>query len=228
MVGPYLRDDQRFVMAGCSDSAELKDKGLVVERRDGQVLSRVGDEFSCNQPEGDTRTWFHVKMCRHRNQLILVSSHDTDLVFVGLQCERIWRSPQRGGAGGERRVFLQTTKRKDGLSLPDFIDMGRMHECILNHPQLQAIPLGKRVSTIVSLYVLTGCDYVSFIHGISKSAFLNALYKNAAFISSTRNGLGTLADWEREKGPISATPPSRPEGRAVSPAVLAAQRIFLN
>jgi hypothetical protein len=57
-----------------------------------------------------------------------------------------------------------------------FVDVNGLTNSIEGHVDLQVVEAGKRVECIVSLFVPTGCDFVSFISGISKTNFLKNFY----------------------------------------------------
>ena len=55
------------------------------------------------------------------------------------------------------------------------------------------------IYTIQTIFVATGCDYISFFSGIGKATFLRYFYQHAEFISSGKYNLpGTLADVDIE------------------------------
>ena len=49
-------------------------------------------------------------------------------------------------------------------------------------PDLASIPVSERAQAIQTLYLCTGCDYVSFFQGMGKITFLKAFFRYAAFI----------------------------------------------
>lgn len=72
-----------------------------------------------------------------------------------------------------------------------------------NDPDLSAISQTLIPQVIQTLFVATGCDYVSFFSGIGKASFMRYFYQYAEFISSGTDATpGTLADTglEHNKG----------------------------
>ena len=61
-------------------------------------------------------------------------------------------------------------------------------------PDLADIPIAQRPQAFQTLYITSGCDYISFFKGIGKLFFMQVFYKQAAFISSGLNVPGTLGD----------------------------------
>ena len=51
-----------------------------------------------------------------------------------------------------------------------------------------------RPQIIQTLYVVTGCDYISFFKNIGKLFFMQVFYKHSKFISSGLDTPGTLGD----------------------------------
>ena len=74
---------------------------------------------------------------------------------------------------------------------------------ITSHPVCRT--LNNPVSSIVALYILTGCDYVSSFYRCTKHNFLDTLLTNAAFIfkttrrtsliTITRKPVDTVCNW---------------------------------
>ena len=46
-----------------------------------------------------------------------------------------------------------------------------------------------RAQILQTLYVVTGCDYVSYFHGIGKIKFLQVFFQHASFISNGQEQL---------------------------------------
>jgi hypothetical protein len=78
-------------------------------------------------------------------------------------------------------------------NVPDIININQLASKIEDHPDLQPIPRHKRVASVVTLYALTGCDFVSFFHGISKVQFYKLFCKFASFNGGVDGR--TVADW---------------------------------
>jgi len=66
-------------------------------------------------------------------------------------------------------------------------------ECVTVVHQLIAIPTDILPFIIQTIYVCTGCDYISFFSQIVKTTFLRYFFQYASFITSG-NPEGTLAD----------------------------------
>ena len=78
-----------------------------------------------------------------------------------------------------------------------FIDIQALVHALENDPDLAALPRLSIPIIMEMVYVCTGCDYVSFFHGLGKASFMNALYRCAEFITADKdNTPGSLSDFD--------------------------------
>ena len=61
-------------------------------------------------------------------------------------------------------------------------------------PSLALIPASIRPQVLQTLFIASGCDYISFFAGFGKTSVLKCFYENAWFVSGTQEFPGTLAD----------------------------------
>lgn len=113
---------------------------------------------------------------------ILILSPDTDTYHIGLPLDH----------GGNKDIILQISPNNSKdlrfLHLSAFITV------LKNDPDLSTVPQSQIPQVIQTLFVVTGCDYVSFFSGIGKAAFMKYFYQHADFICSEgEQTLGTLA-----------------------------------
>ena len=78
------------------------------------------------------------------------------------------------------------------------LHMKSLIQALTNYPDLAAIPQFQIPSLMLTLYVCTGCDFISFFfHRLGKACFLNTLFEYSAFICSNREQTpGTLVEFE--------------------------------
>ena len=104
----------------------------------------------CNAPEADTRIiWSHTIHCVSNLGLnTLISSADTDTIFIGLT----------------QTLLADTVYVKiSAIGKPArFLSMHKLQHALLSDPDLSTIAEDKRTQTIQSMFVLTGCDFISF------------------------------------------------------------------
>ena len=63
-----------------------------------------------------------------------------------------------------------------------YIDVGRLISSFQCDPDLASLPQSELV---LQLYAVTGCDYTSFVSGISKATFLIIFFQHADFITTS-------------------------------------------
>ena len=56
-------------------------------------------------------------------------------------------------------------------------------KCLSADPDLAQIPQCERPRAMQTLYIATGCDYISFFRGLGKVSFLSTFFQHATFIA---------------------------------------------
>ena len=145
----------------------------------GHDMPQPEPVYNCQAEETDTRLWLHATKCPHQNILIL--SPDTDVYHIGLPlpCVRTKQIIVQVSAINSRQLKL--------LHLPALLS------ALDNDPDLSKIESEIRPQVMQALYVVSGCDYVSFFSSMGKATFLRYFFQYAKFITGDRD-LGTLAD----------------------------------
>ena len=158
-----LNPHQRFVTAGGLDDT-VRNKALCVE---GNNSAKRDDCLTCNAEESDTRIWLHVTHSQGQRKLVL--SPDTDVYHIGL---------------AETRLEVMV-KLSPFTSLEQrFLNMQALLTAFSNDPDLAVSQIQLHVPSVVqTLFVCTGCDFVSFFSGYGKSSFLSTLFEYCEFIS---------------------------------------------
>ena len=137
--------------------------------------------YTCNAEETDTRMWLHVKQTSY--QKILIMSPDTDCYHIGMPLNH----------GSLKDVVVQlnkyTSKELNFFSLSAFIT------ALETDPDLSSIPSNLLPQIFTTLFVATGCDYISFFSRIGKTTFYRYFFQHAEFVTSGRSSTpGMLAD----------------------------------
>ena len=169
-----LRDNQSLVIAGCFE-----------ESHRGQALSVSNSGVQCcpnlrsDVEESDSRIWLHALHSAGRK---LIFSPDTDVYHIGLTL----LDPQ------QQDVYVQ-------LSPANSLDIRLLHlngvlKSLEDDPDLALVPMPWPPKVLQTLFICTGCDYVSFFAGIGKATFMRHFFENASFITSTQEVPGALAD----------------------------------
>ena len=172
-----LKQQQKFVTAGGFDETERNQAVMVTFNRNPQT----DQNLYCNAEESDTRIWLHTIHSYGTKKLIL--SPDTDVYHIGLPVI----------ATTDLDVLVQLSSFTSvELSL---LDIQALKQAFINDPDLASIPTSVIGDIIQTLYVSTGCDFISFFTGIGKATFLNTLYEYCSFIcSNTEDIPGILSN----------------------------------
>ena len=115
--------------------------------------------------EADYTIWHHTIHCQGTNCLVVTS--DTDVWVYGLG---LWEA----GWLRHKQVVVQRGITNEYV----YINLGA--RLIEDYPQLQHVPYP--ISTMVALYVLTGCDYVSSFFKHTKQEFISCFFSNLQYI----------------------------------------------
>ena len=120
--------------------------------------------------EGDLRVWLHCVHSAGTNKLVF--SRDTDVYHIGLTVLHLIPT---------NHIIVQLSKSyKNGGK---FINLKAFAEALSKDPDLSGITDLHRPQVIQSIYVSTGCDYISFFSGVGKITFLTTFFQYASFIT---------------------------------------------
>ena len=125
--------------------------------------------------ESDTRIWLHSRVSAVTKKIIL--SPDTD-VYIQYWLTTVIQPTES--------VIIQLSRPSDKqlnlLNCNVFLDL------LKRDPDLAHVREEHIGRLMQSIFVATGCDYISFFSGIGKAFFLKVVFENAKFI--TENLLG--------------------------------------
>ena len=149
-------------------------------------VTSSGEKLSCpqlwtNADEADLRVWLHCVHSAGRRKLIF--SPDTDVYHAGLTVVPLLP---------ESEIIVQLSKTfKEGSK---FLHMNRLLQALRSDPDLLGLPPLIRPQALQTLYVCTGCDYVSFFAGMGKVTFLSTFYQYASFIAGGTDTCGSIGE----------------------------------
>lgn len=132
-----------------------------------------------NADEGDMRVWLHCINTPGQRKLIF--SPDTDVYHIGLTL--------MSQVDPEGVVFIQLSTNYTGDAR--FLNMNALISAMSGDYALSTVPQVLLPQSLQTLYVCTGCDYVSFFQGIGKVSFLHTFFRFASFINDEQL-LGSL------------------------------------
>ena len=143
-ISSLLWEQQRFVLSGCfSDNAEDQTWALTFDS------TEPIPDFNSNAEEADTQIWLHV--LRSNSTQILVCSPDTDVFHIGLPI-----------IGTTEHVIVQIhpyTSIKH-----QYLHLDKLCLALNNDPDLSTTPQETRPKLLQTLFICTGCDYISFFY----------------------------------------------------------------
>ena len=174
----HLQVHQTFITAG-GFTGNLVNQAIKVK---AVGTPSVVPALESNAEESDTRIWLHALYSTDTNVLVL--SPDTDVYHVGL--------PLIGNS--TLKIIVQLNKfNSRELHL---LDMSALISAFITDPDLAVIPQSLIPLTIQILFVSTGCDFISYFHGLGKTSFFSTLFDYARFICATDSGMLTDTDEE--------------------------------
>ena len=151
--------------------------------REDKLVPFQFDQLNIDQciSDMDPTIWsfIHVKQTQHSN--VLIMSLDTDCYHIGMPLN----------PGPPKDVIMQVNKYASEEI--KFLHLPALLKAIEKDPDLTSIPNILLPQIFCTLFVVTGCDYTSFISRIGKTTFYRYLFQHAEFITSGRLP-GTLAD----------------------------------
>lgn len=146
----------------------------------GVVKSAVKDKLETiaasrnNHIEGDTLVYLHAVKTEYNN--VLIYSPDSDF-FIGLHIAEKYKMKNL------------TIQLKDIGYEKDYFNLSSFCNVIKENIQLNTIQAADISSTIQSLFICTGCDYISFFRYHSKLIFFATFFKYAQFICGEQDVL---------------------------------------
>jgi len=76
----------------------------------------------------------------------------------------------------------------------EYLHLSALNEALQTDQNLAVVPPEVKMKALQLLYIVTGCNYVSFFYSIGKAKFLQCFFQYAPFITSGTTYPGTLAD----------------------------------
>lgn len=164
-----LKCNQKLVIGGCFGSTSAPDSAWEVCK--DSLFPQPKPEYNSTADEADSRIWRHIKGSALKT--ILVYSTDTDVYNIGLSFHDLLQ---------EKDV----TVKINPINKPEkLINLPCLLRCIGNDPDLASLPSDKKGHILQSLYITSGCDYISFFSGHGKTSFLTTFCQHAKFINDS-------------------------------------------
>lgn len=160
------------MLAGCfSDDGE--NDAIEIIGGESPVMNCL-EQYRTNSEEADCRIWRHATQSTARKMLIC--SPDTDIYNIGLN-------------------YISSTSKHYIIKInaysaieTSFIDLPNLHHALTNDPDLASVPRAYLANILQTLFICTGCDYVSFFKKVGKATFFNYFFQHAFFICGGNAG----------------------------------------
>jgi len=150
---------QSLFIAGCL-SGEGENYAWVI--RSGEAIAEPVPEYHSNAEEADNRIWRHVTQSWATN--ILIYSPDTDVYNIGI------------GIGLTSPTLKQYIIQVNVLHSADRKEMPASQQ-----NDLASLPRENLGVILQTLFISTGCDFVSYLKSLGKATILNT-FQHAEFI----------------------------------------------
>ena len=140
-----FREHQKVILAGCFSGVE-EDQAWEVTTRGAQTVPTL----SCEAQEADTRVWLHV--LRSQGTRKLVYSPDTNVYHIGLPLVH----NQSLDVYVRISVFFSSQEHR-------YLGLSNLLMSLEGDPDLSSVPRELLPKVLQTLFVCTGCDYISYL-----------------------------------------------------------------
>ena len=172
-MNKYLQPNQRVYLAGGHEEG-ITDTCWYVTN---DTKPQPDPKYTSNAEETDTRIWVHVRQTECTR--ILVVSPDTDVYHIGL--------PLVSNLSNKEVVVQVSPVNSKECHL------SALNSALANDPDLAGLDTTELAQILQTLFVCTGCDYISFFSGLGKATFLRYFFQYATFITGI-NAQGSPAN----------------------------------
>lgn len=177
-----VKDTNKLILSGCFGSGSAPDSAWVVSTE--SLVPQPEPMYTSNASEADGRIWRHVE--KTTKSEILIFSPDTDIYNIGMTHTELM---------GDKNITVQVNVIGKAKK---YISLGALAQCLARDPDLAMIPPEEREAVFQTIFLSSGCDYISYFSGHGKATFLNVFCQNAAFISGSEM-TGSLSQTTKDK-----------------------------
>ena len=162
----FLVGQQRLLLAGCFSGKGENNAWLLKE---GEVSAEQPEQYYSTAQEADSRIWRHAMQSQATN--ILIYSPDTDVYNIGLSFLN-----QHPTATYIIQLNIPHADEKK------YINLNNLKMALSKDTDLSNVPQDEVCLILQTLFICTGCDYISYIKSIGKATVLNNFFQHASFI----------------------------------------------
>ena len=175
ITGAHLCSEQALYVAGAFDG-DITDTEWFVR---GGCRAQPEPALSCNAARGNGHKT--VAACKTKHFTII--SPDTDIYHIGLplQCVK------------EKNVLIQVSPISSRSI--QLVNIRELINALHHDPDLANVSQNILPHVIQTLYVVSGCDYISFFSEVGKATFLRYFFQHTSFITGGEHNL-PQAPWQ--------------------------------
>ena len=177
-----LHPREVLIVSGGYTESESNAHVVITETQPDGSKVKVSSEtphFFSNHDDGDTLIWLHATQCKLSTPIVLKSA-DTDIPHIGMPL--LEKYPKK-------HFIIQVS---ESASQSEYLDLKNLMAAMSRMTDLQDIPHEILYLEMQVLYVVSGCDYVSYFDHYSKNTFLNVFLDSIIFISFKEDYCGSL------------------------------------
>ena len=173
----FLTGRQKLALAGCFSGLGEDNAWLLCVH---ELSAEQPERYRSTAEEADIRIWRHAMQCQANN--ILIYSPDTDVYNIGL------------GLLNQHSTTTYTIQ----LNVPHsdqkrYININNLKVALMKDLDLSNLPQDQLSEILQTLFICTGCDYISYFKFLGKATILNNFFQHASFITG-RNMPGFLSN----------------------------------
>ena len=161
----FLVGQQRLLLAGCFSGKGENNAWLLK----GEVSTEQPEQYYSTAQEADSRIWRHAMQSQATN--ILIYSPDTDVYNIGLSFLN-----QHPTATYIIQLNIPHADEKK------YINLNNLKKALSKDTDLSNVPQDEVCLILQTLFICTGCDYISYFKSIGKATVLNNFFQHASFI----------------------------------------------
>ena len=182
-----LHPREELIVSGGYTESEGNAHVVMTETQPDGSKVKVSHEtphFFSNHDEGDSLIWLHATRCRLSTPIGLKSA-GTEIPHIGMPLLKKY----------PKKYFV--LQLSETASQSEYLDLNNLMATMSRNVNLAHI----LCLELQVLYVVSGCDYVSYFDHYSKNTFLNVFLDNIIFISFKEDYCGSLSqtsieDWD--------------------------------
>ena len=164
-----LMGQQKLILAGCFSGSGENIAWLL---QPSELFAEQLEKYYSTAGEADSRMWRHATQSQADN--ILIYSPDTDVYNIGLNY-----------INQQTTTSYTVQLNTPSSSEHKYINLNNLRAALLKDPDLSNLPQDGLCKILQSLFICTGCDYVSYFKSIGKAKVLNNFFQHASFIAGS-------------------------------------------